>query len=101
MAVTVMMPGAHMIVQLPVVCMTEGTALGAEGIVDAVRFEGASGSEEIGRRIRIKRIGAQIAEIFGVDRGTSSDRSTCALLQSFKYRNPRAHNSDTTDSRHL
>jgi hypothetical protein len=48
--------------------IAEGTAVGAEGIVDAVRLEGASGSEGIGRGIRIVRIRAQLAEIFGVDR---------------------------------
>ncbi len=44
--------------------IAEGTAVGAEGIVDAVRLEGASGSEGIRRGIRIKRIRAQLAEIF-------------------------------------
>ncbi len=47
--------------------IAEGTAIGAEGIVDAVRFEGASGSVRIGRGIRIERIRAQLAEIFRVD----------------------------------
>ena len=45
--------------------VAERTAVGTEGIVDAVRFEGAAGSEEVGRGIRIKRIGAQHAEILG------------------------------------
>ena len=47
--------------------IAEGTAVGAEGIVDAVRLEGASGSVGIGRGIRIVRIRAQLAEIFRVD----------------------------------
>ena len=47
--------------------VAEWTAVGAEGIVDAVRVEWAAGSEGIGRRVRIKRIGAQITEIFGLD----------------------------------
>jgi len=47
--------------------IAEGTAVGAEGIVDAVRFEGASGSVGIGRGIRIVRIRAQFTEIFGVN----------------------------------
>ena len=47
--------------------IAEGTAVGAEGIVQAVRLEGASGSEGIGRGIRIERIRAQLAEIFRVD----------------------------------
>jgi len=47
--------------------IAEGTAVGAERIVDAVRLEGASSSEGIGRGIRIVRIRAQFAEIFRVD----------------------------------
>ena len=47
--------------------IAEGTAVGTEGIVQAVRLEGASGSEGIGRGIRIVRIRAQLAEIFRVD----------------------------------
>ena len=38
--------------------VAERTAVGAEGIVDAVRFEGASGSEGIGRRVGRVRIRA-------------------------------------------
>ena len=48
--------------------IAEGTAVGTEGIVHAVRLEGASGSEGIGGGIRIERIRAQLAEIFRVDR---------------------------------
>jgi hypothetical protein len=48
--------------------IAEGTAVGAVGIVDAVRLERASGSVGIGRGIRIVRIRTQLAEIFGVDR---------------------------------
>ena len=33
--------------------------------MEAARVEGASGSEGIGRGVRNKRIGAQIAEVFG------------------------------------
>ena len=44
--------------------IAEGTAVGTEGIVDAVRLEGAASSEGIGRGIRIVRIRAQLAEIF-------------------------------------
>jgi len=47
--------------------IAEGTAIGAEGIVDAVRLEGAASSEGIGRGFRIVRIRAQLAEIFRVD----------------------------------
>jgi len=47
--------------------IAEGTAVGTEGIVQAVRLEGASSPEGIGRGIRIERIGAQLAEIFGAD----------------------------------
>ena len=47
--------------------IAEGTAVGTEGIVQAVRFERAASSERIGRRIRIERIRAQLAEIFRVD----------------------------------
>jgi hypothetical protein len=47
--------------------IAEGTAVGTEGIVQAVRLEGASGSERIGSGIRIERIRAQLAEIFRVD----------------------------------
>ena len=47
--------------------ITEGTVIGAEGIVDAVRFEGTAGSEGIGGGIRIVRIRVELAEIFGVD----------------------------------
>jgi hypothetical protein len=43
--------------------IAEGTAVEAEGIVQAVRLEGASSPEGIGRRIRIERIRAQLAEI--------------------------------------
>ena len=45
--------------------IAERTAVRTKRIVDAVRFEWAAGSEGIGRRVRIKRIGAQITEIFG------------------------------------
>ena len=38
--------------------VAEWTAVGAEGIVDAVRFEWAAGSEGIGRRIGRVGIGA-------------------------------------------
>jgi len=48
--------------------ITVGTAVGAEGIVDAVRLEGAAGSVGIGRGIRIVGVRAQLAEIFRVDR---------------------------------
>jgi hypothetical protein len=44
--------------------IAEGTPVGAERIVQAVRLEGISGSEGIGRGIRIERIRAQLAEIF-------------------------------------
>ena len=47
--------------------VAEGTAVGTEGIVQAVRLEGASSPEGIGRGIRIERIRAQLAEIFRVD----------------------------------
>ena len=47
--------------------IAEGTAIGTEGIVQAVRLEGAAGSERIGRGFRVERIGAQLAEIFRVD----------------------------------
>ena len=47
--------------------IAEGTAVRAEGIVDAIWLEGASGSVGIGRGIRIERIRAQLAEIFRVD----------------------------------
>jgi hypothetical protein len=42
----------------------ERAAVGAVGIVDAVRFEGASGSEWISRRVRRIRIRAEFSEIF-------------------------------------
>ena len=48
--------------------VAEGTAVGTEGIVHAVRLEGATSSEGIGSGIRIERIRAQLAEIFRVDR---------------------------------
>ncbi len=38
-------------------------AVGTEGIVQAVRFEGASSSEGIGRGIRIERIRAHSANV--------------------------------------
>ncbi len=47
--------------------IAEWTAVRAEGIVQAIRFEGASGPEWIGRGIRIVRIGTQFAEVFRVD----------------------------------
>ena len=47
--------------------IAEGTAVGAEGIVQAVRLEGASGSVGIGRGIRIEGIRAEFAKIFRVD----------------------------------
>ena len=47
--------------------IAEGTAVGTEGIVDAVRLEGAAGAEGIGRGFRIVGIRAQLAEIFRVD----------------------------------
>jgi hypothetical protein len=47
--------------------ITEGTAVGTEGIVQAVRLEGASSPEGIGRGVRIERISTQLAEIFRVD----------------------------------
>ena len=47
--------------------IAEGTAVGTEGIVQAIRLEGASGPEGIGHGLRIKRIRAQLAEIFGMD----------------------------------
>ena len=47
--------------------IAEWTAVGAKLVVDAVRFEWTAGSEGIGRRVRVIRIGAQIAELFGLD----------------------------------
>ena len=47
--------------------IAEGTAIGTEGVVDAVRLEGASSSEWIGRRFKIVWIRAQLAEIFCMD----------------------------------
>ena len=47
--------------------ITVRAAIGAEGIVDAVRLEGAASSEGVGGGFRIVRIRAQLAEIFGVD----------------------------------
>ena len=47
--------------------VAEGTTIGTTRVVDAVRVERATGSEGIGRRVSIKRIGAQISEIFGLD----------------------------------
>ena len=47
--------------------ITEGTAVGAGGIVQAVRLEGTSSPKGIGRGIRIERIDAQLAEIFRMD----------------------------------
>ena len=47
--------------------IAEGTTVGTEGIVQAVRLEWASSPEWIGCGIRIERIGAQLAEIFRVD----------------------------------
>jgi len=47
--------------------IAERTTVGAEGIIDAVQLEGASGSVGIGRGIRIVRIRAQLAEIFRVN----------------------------------
>ena len=44
--------------------IAEGTAVGAEGIVDAIRLKRVSGSVGIGRGIRIVRIRAQLPEIF-------------------------------------
>ena len=47
--------------------ITVGAAVGTEGVVDAVRLEGAAGSVGIGSGIRIVRIRAEFAEVFGVD----------------------------------
>ena len=47
--------------------IAEGTAVGTEWIVQAVRLEGASSPEGIGSGIRIERIRAQLAEIFRMD----------------------------------
>jgi len=47
--------------------IAERTAVGAEGIVQAVRLAGAARPEWIGRGSRIKRIRTQLAEIFRVD----------------------------------
>jgi len=47
--------------------VAEGTAVGTEWIVQAVRLEGASSPEGIGRGIRIERIRAQFAEIVRLD----------------------------------
>jgi hypothetical protein len=47
--------------------IAEGTAIRAEGIVDAVRPEWTSSTEGIGRGTRIVRICAQFAQIFRVD----------------------------------
>jgi hypothetical protein len=47
--------------------IAEGTAVGAERIVQAVRLEGTSSPEWIGRGMRIERIRAQLAEVFRVD----------------------------------
>ena len=47
--------------------IAELTAVGTEGIVQAVRLEGASSPEWIGRGFRIERIRAQLAEIFRLD----------------------------------
>ena len=44
--------------------IAEGTAVGTEGIVQAVRLEGTSSPKWIGRGIRVVRIRAQLAEIF-------------------------------------
>lgn len=46
--------------------VAEGTAVRAEGIVDPVRGEGTSLPERIAARLEVERIGAQIAEVFGV-----------------------------------
>ena len=54
--------------------IAEGTAVGAEGIVQAVRLEGASGSVGIGRGIRIERIGAQLAGIFRQSRSGAEEK---------------------------
>jgi hypothetical protein len=47
--------------------IAEGTAVGAERIVQTVWLKGTSGSVGIGRGVRIERIRAQLAEIFRVD----------------------------------
>jgi len=46
--------------------VTEGTAVRAEGIVQAVRLEGTPSPKGIGRGIKIERVRAQLAEIFRV-----------------------------------
>jgi hypothetical protein len=46
--------------------IAEWTAVGAKLVVDAVRFEGAVGSEGIGRRVGRVGIRAELAEIFGL-----------------------------------
>ena len=57
--------------------IAEGTAVGTEGIVHAVRLEGASGSEGIGGGIRIERIRAQLARSSAwTERGKSRRRKT-------------------------
>mgnify|MGYP001566339290 CR=1 FL=1 len=47
--------------------VAEGTAVGAERIVQAVQLERASSTEGIGSGIKIERIRAQLAETFRVD----------------------------------
>jgi hypothetical protein len=47
--------------------IAEGTAVGTEGIIQAVRLEGAASPEGIGRGIRIEWIRTQLAKILGLD----------------------------------
>jgi len=54
--------------------IAEGTAVGTEGIVQAVRLEGASCPEGIGRGFRIERIRAQLAEIFRPSRSGTEEK---------------------------
>src|SRR5512147_3096704 len=53
----------------------EGTATGTVGIVDAVRFEGASGSGWISCRVRCVRIQAEFAGIFSTSRRGTQENS--------------------------
>jgi len=54
--------------------IAERTAVGTEGIVQAVWLEGLSGSEGIGRGIRIERIRAPLAEIFRPSRSGTEEK---------------------------
>jgi hypothetical protein len=56
--------------------IAEGTAVGTEGIVQAVRLEGTSSPEGIGRGSRIEWIRAQLSEILReTERSSGSSRS--------------------------